>query len=256
MIKRIALILILFTSPVFAEEGISDPWETYNRSIFSFNEVMDSYLAEPVARGYDKVTPKPVQTGVSNFFQNLRYPQYVVSDLIQLDFKQLAIHTGRFLTNTTIGIGGIFDVAQHFGLEHKQSDVGLALARNGVGTGPYWVLPFLGPSNVRDAIGLAVDTALFPPFWLGYSDKIDSKDALAITSGLTVLEFTNRRADLLEAIDSARDASLDYYLFLQSSYYQYRAGVVAGDEVDSFYDDKFSITDDEYVDDDPFADEY
>lgn len=204
---------------------ISDPFEGWNRGVFWFNDKFDRYLLEPVADGYDYVMPDMAQRGVTNFFDNLIYPRYLVSDIVQFKFSQALEHTGRFLINSTVGIFGFIDVAKHVGLERHQEDFGLALGYHGVPSGPYLVFPFFGPSNMRDGIGLMFDIALNPVAW-AVADATSSNDGIAITAGTTAVDVVQQRANLDEAIEAARDASLDYYLFVQSAYYQRREALI------------------------------
>ncbi len=230
-------------------EEISDPFESFNRGMFWFNDHVDMYFFEPVSEGYNYVMPKFAQEGVSNAFENLKYPSYLVSDILQLKFTQAAEHTGRFLINSTVGLAGLIDVAKHFGLERHHEDFGIALANNGVGPGPYLVLPFWGPTTLRDGIGRVVDGFLDPVGWIAYSSA-DDTDALMITTGSYLLDAVNTRAGLLEAVKAAKEASVDYYLFIQSSYYQNRAGLIHDKSSDDEFQDDF---DDEF--DDDFDDE-
>jgi len=204
---------------------ISDPFEGWNRRVFWLNDKLDRYLLEPVSDGYDYVMPDEAQRGITNFFDNLLYPTYLVSDLVQLKFSQALEHTGRFLVNSTVGIFGLIDVAQHVGLERHKEDFGLALGYHGVPAGPYLVFPFFGPSTVRDGFGFMVDTALNPVGW-AVMEAASSNDAILITTGVAGVDIIQRRTNLDEAIEAARDASLDYYLFVQSAYYQRRAALI------------------------------
>ena len=216
----------------YAEDEIWDPIEDTNRSLFDFNNFFDRNLLEPVAKGYKWATPEFARTGIGNFFRNLGYPSYLVSDLVQVKFGQVGLHTGRFLINTTIGIFGLIDVAKHFGLEHHEEDFGVALAYQGVPPGPYIMLPFWGPSNLRDFTGRIVDLVLDPFYWVPYMDVSDSAK-FWVPVGATVTRAVHQRANLLDAVDAAKESSLDYYLFVQSAYYQYREGLVndgKGDE--------------------------
>lgn len=148
------------------EAEIYDPFETVNRGTFWFNDQVDIYLFEPIARGYRFVLPKPVRKGVSNFFSNLRAPVNLVNDILQLNFSEAADETGRFLINTTIGIGGLLDVASgDFGLEKGYNDFGLTFASYGVPAGPYIVIPLLGPSTLRDLTGKVPDTLTHPTMY-------------------------------------------------------------------------------------------
>jgi phospholipid-binding lipoprotein MlaA len=218
-----------------------------NRGIFWFNDTIDVYAMEPVAQGYDEITPTPIRTGINNFFLNLRFPMYFVSDLVQFKVTQAAEHTGRFLINSSIGLFGLIDVAKHLGLEDHYEDFGLALAYHGVPPGPYLVLPFVGPSNVRDGIGYLVDLFLDPLFVFGVSSNTPApvKDKVLLPTG--ALKFINIRANLLEAVEAAKSSSLDYYLFVQSAYYQHREGVLN--------DGKKISLEDSNLDGDPFGDE-
>ncbi len=228
MLKKLIFLITLLlslSSTVLAEE-IYDPWENTNRAVFNLNDKLDIYLLEPVARTYGKITPSPLQKGVTSFFENLRYPRYLVSDLIQFKFGQALSHTGRFLINSTIGLAGIIDVAEDMGLEEHYEDFATALAYYEVPAGPYMVVPFIGSSNIRDFSGSVVDRLLNPIYWLGEFDEIDDTDAMRISIGTTILEVINMRYNYTEAINSAKESSLDYYSFMQSSYYQYREGLV------------------------------
>ena len=232
----VAAILTCFCQPGAAQteftaatEDVSseiwDPIEPVNRGIFWFNDKLDVYVMEPVARGYDYVVPDPIKDCVGNFFNNLRYPSYLVSDLVQLKFTQAAEHTGRFLVNTVVGLGGIADVATGWGLEFNDEDFGTALAYQGVPPGPYIVIPFLGPSNLRDGFGRIVDSFLSPLYYAG-SVGASEKEAWIIGVSTRALDLIDQRAGMFEAVKAAKDSSLDYYLFRQSAYYQYRRGLL------------------------------
>lgn len=221
------LCALCFAAPTLAraQEEISDPFEGMNRGIFWFNERVDRYLLAPVAEGYDYVVPDPIQKGVGNFFENLSYPKYLVSDVVQFKFSEALSHTGRFLINTTLGVGGIFDIAKDLGLEREEEDFGIALAYHGIPAGPYLVLPLLGPSNVRDAVGRVVDTLVHPFMILSYTDvRAGITDPIAYSG--RGLDIVQTRVDLDEAIKAGRESSFDYYLFLQGAYTQYRRGIL------------------------------
>lgn len=244
ILPTLCLVCSLFVSPILLlaqDPEISDPAEGVNREIFWFNDQVDIYFMEPVASTYDDVLPETAKTGVSNFFRNLRYPSYLVSDVVQFKFTQAAEHTGRFLINTTVGLLGFIDVAEHIGLPDHKEDFGIALAYHGVPAGPYLVLPFLGPTNVRDGVGQLVDFFLDPFTILGLSD-VRSGVTDKIVYPANAIKIVNTRAELLEALEAAKSSSVDYYLFLQSAYYQHRRGVLydgnpPDDEEDPFADD-------------------
>lgn len=260
MKHALSLLFVLLFVPLIAavaEDEVSDPFEGVNRGIFWFNDKLDVNLLEPVSRGYDYVMPQFAKDGVSNFYENVRYPSYLFSDIVQLKFGQAAEHTGRFLINTTVGLGGLIDVAKHFGLERHYEDFGTALAHNDIGPGPYIVLPFLGPSNVRDGVGRIVDNFLDPIGWIAFSTA-DNSDATLITAGSTALNVINTRAGLIEAVEAAKEASVDYYLFMQSAYYQNRNGVIYDKSSDDIFaeDEEFGDEfDDDFGEDEDFGDE-
>jgi phospholipid-binding lipoprotein MlaA len=208
------------------EDEIWDPLEPINRKIFWFNDKFDVYLLEPIAKGYDYVTPQRVQTGISNFFSNIRYPVYLLSDLIQFDFTNAARDTGRFLINSTAGILGFVDVAKCVGLKPDEKDFGVALASHDIPPGPYIVLPFLGPSNLRDGIGRAVDLAIYPTQYPTYFGGMSYYDQYAVSWGSRGVDIVNERSALLDPIKAAKENSFDYYLFMQGAYYQYRRGLL------------------------------
>ena len=226
-IKRVTLLsitAIVICNSAQAQE-VYDPIEPVNRGIFWFNDKLDVYVLEPVARGYDDYVPESVQTGVGNFFENLRFPRYFVSDIVQLKFGQVWHHTSRFVINSTVGVLGILDVAKDFGFEKHEEDFGIALAYHDVPPGPYLVLPLLGPSNLRDGFGRLVDSFLDPISALTYT-SVDDDIAIPVIIGTKALDLIDTRADLLEAVETAKSSSLDYYLFVQGAYMQHRRGVL------------------------------
>ena len=226
---------ISFQSSYAQSEEIYDPIEDVNRGIFWFNDTLDVNVLEPIAKGYKEYVPSFMRTGINNFFLNLRYPSYLVSDILQGKITQAGEHTGRFLINSTIGLGGLLDIAKDVGLPDHQEDFGIMLAYHGVPAGPYLMLPFLGPSNVRDGVGLIVDGFLDPIGWIGYS-SLSSSTKLIIAASTLGIRTVHTRAGLIQAIETGKESSVDYYLFVQSAYYQYREGLVydgmAPDELD------------------------
>jgi len=222
------LLCVSFTVGWAEDASENEPWdpiERVNRGIFWFNDTFDIYIAEPVARGFDFVVPDVVQTSVTHFFRNLAWPSFLLDDVIDLDFESAGVHTGRFLINSTVGVAGLFDVATEFGLKHRQTDLGLVLGRYGVDAGPYLVIPFLGPSNLRDLFGTTVDSYSDPLTLATYCD-LAYNDKMAIFLGGNALRLMNRRVSLLEAVDSAKLGAVDYYTFVRSSYHQNREGTI------------------------------
>jgi phospholipid-binding lipoprotein MlaA len=211
--------------PESIDAEIYDPIKDVNRGIFTFNDTLDRNILEPVASGYDSITPDFVQGAVRNFFETLDYPKILVSNLVQLKFGQAAESSGRFLINATLGAAGLIDVASDLGLPSHREDFGIALAYHDVPPGPYIMLPFLGPSNARDAVGRIVDGFLNPLNFIFYSD-IDTDVLVPVTLSLQALSILQTRSDLLEVIGDARRDSVDFYLATQAAYYQVRSGLL------------------------------
>jgi phospholipid-binding lipoprotein MlaA len=199
----------------------SDPLEPMNRKIYAFNDTLDRWVLEPVSNAYVKVTPKPVQTGVRNFFNNLGYPYIIVNDVFQGRIKQSLSDSAGFFLNTTVGIGGIFDVASGTGLKTLDQNFGATAGVWGIGEGAYLVLPFLGPSSLRGLPGVPLALVTHPIYYVN-----DSTVAWTAT-GLGVI---SQRAALREAIKRARE-SLDPYVFVRSAYRQHQNYLIYGGEV-------------------------
>lgn len=189
----------------------ADPLEPVNRQIFAFNNTVDRYVAEPVARGYVKVIPAPVRGGISNFLDNLGYPVVIVNDLLQLKLWQATRDTGRFLFNTTVGLAGILDPATDIGLHANNEDFGQTLGHWGVGEGWFLMLPFLGPSTNRDLVGSVADGFATPVYYLEGPYQEETR------VGLIVIGAIDTRAGLLGTEKLMAD-QLDPYVFLRSAY--------------------------------------
>jgi len=190
-----------------------DPWERMNRSIYGFNDALDRHIALPVVRTYERITPKPVRTGVSNFFGNLSYPTVIVNDLLQGKLVATAKDTGRFVMNSTLGLAGFLDPATPSGLERNDEDFGQTFGRWGAGPGPYLVLPVLGPSSVRDGIGRGIA-------WFA-TDPKDYIDSPGWKWGLTGASLLNDRYELLQA-QGVLEKAFDPYVLVRSAYLQRR----------------------------------
>lgn len=210
--------LLLASLFAFAETTPEDPWEGFNRSMFGFNETVDEYGLKPLAQGYDAITPNFMQKGVGNFFSNLGEVPNAFNNLLQAKWDETASSTFRFIINSTIGIFGLFDVAGAMGLQHYEEDFGQTLGYWGVDSGPYLVLPFFGPSTVRDASGMVVDYSLYDGMDL-YDFTDDHK---WIARGVNVIQI---RAKYLSA---ERMVFGDRYSFLRDVYIQNRQGEVKG----------------------------
>ncbi|MFM0341238.1 MlaA family lipoprotein [Paraburkholderia fungorum] len=195
-----------------------DPFEPANRVIFNFNDGLDRYVAIPVAKGYQKVTPQPLRTAVSNFFSNLGDVSNFANDLLQLKITDATEDLVRFAFNSTFGLGGLIDWATPAGLPKHHQDFGLTLGHWGVPSGPYLVLPLFGPSTVRDSMGLIVDVRVNP---LNYFEP-------AVRNPLWLLQFISVRSDLLGATDLLQQAALDKYSFVRDAYTQQRRARLRG----------------------------
>ncbi len=193
--------------------AIEDPMESLNRSIYQFNTTFDDYLLEPTTRGYDKVTPQPVKKGISNFFSNLSYPVVVVNDLLQGKFLQGGSDFARVVVNSTVGVLGIFDVASHLDMPKHNEDFGQTLATWGVSDGPYVMLPFLGPSSVRDSGGLVVDF---------FVDPLYTIEDNGVRNALVAGKAVDTRYKFFDESQLLDEIAIDPYAFLRSSYSQNR----------------------------------
>lgn len=194
-----------------------DPWESWNRGVFHFNDAVDTAVLKPVATGYQKVTPTLVQKGVTNFFGNLIDMWSVVNNALALRPKETGDSVGRVMLNTTVGLLGVIDVASGLGIERHTADFGLTLARWGMGSGPYVVLPLLGPSTLRDTAGLPVDN---------WGNPINQFGDEATRTGMVVVKAVDTRARLLGAGDVLEGAALDKYSFMRDAYLQRRRNQV------------------------------
>jgi phospholipid-binding lipoprotein MlaA len=207
-----------------------DPIEGWNRGVQSFNDRLDDYVMKPVATGYQKVTPSAVDRGVTNFYNNVEDITVFGNDLLQFKLLQGGKDLGRFFVNTTVGLAGFVDVASKMNLPKHNEDFDQTLAIWGIPSGPYVVLPFLGPSTPRGIFGLAGDTASNPITWInpmaGYAwgSGWHAVDWAIIGSG--VLRVTDQRADLLSASKIMDEASVDRYEFMRNAYFQQRNYVI------------------------------
>ncbi len=197
--------------------GDKDPYENFNRSVLDFNLKSDRLILKPIAKTYSRIIPKPVRNGVNNFFSNLWEPMTVVNDLLQGKFHHAARDTTRFIINSTIGVLGIFDVATEMDLPKHREDFGQTLAVWGVPSGPYLVLPLLGPSNLRDTAGL------IPQFvYLDAVTQMNNPESY-YAGGLRLVDARS----LLLGADEIFDVQPDKYLFLREAYRQLRADLIA-----------------------------
>jgi phospholipid-binding lipoprotein MlaA len=194
-----------------------DPWESWNRKVFAFNERLDEAVLKPVATGYSKVVPQFVRRSVDNFFANAADAWSAVNNVLQGKAEPAFTDVVRFTTNTTFGIFGLLDIASEMGLERHNEDFGQTLGRWGFGAGAYVVWPLFGPSTVRDSIALPLDRAASPALVINDGGS---------QFGITVLQIVNTRANLLGASKVLDDIALDKYTFLRDAYLQRRRSLV------------------------------
>lgn len=191
-----------------------DPLERYNRAMFAFNESLDRAVVKPVAKGYNWIMPNALNRGVTNFFSNLNDIVVFGNSLLQLKFAQAIETSARVVWNTTVGLLGFIDVATHMDLPKQNEDFGQTLAFWGVDSGPFFMLPFLGPSTVRDGLSVPVDWILFDPV---FQDR-----ELKVTLSLLAVRYTDLRADLITATDIIDETAPDKYAYIRDAYLQRR----------------------------------
>ena len=200
------------TVPPESTTQTKDPWEKMNRAIYAFNDKLDKDVARPVATAYVRAVPTPARNRFHDFISNLGEPIVIINDALQGKFKQALQDTGRFVVNTTVGLVGFFDPASSIGLPHHDEDLGQTLAHWGVPSGPYLVLPVLGPSTVRDTGSLYVDVTADPL----YDDM-----APRYRNAATILNGIDTRAGLMQA-NATIDSAYDPYTFVRDAYIQNR----------------------------------
>jgi phospholipid-binding lipoprotein MlaA len=220
MLAKTALLLTtsLALTGCAANGDPRDPLEPMNRAIHSFNEEVDRAILIPIAKGYKKVTPDVAETGIRNFFSNLDDVTVVANDILQLKLEQTTRDFMRLMFNSTFGMFGLLDVASEMGLIKHNEDFGQTMGRWGAGSGPYLVLPFMGPSNLRDTAGIVIDSR--------HTDLVRNHDDVTTRNPVLALRLVARRADLLEAKRAVDAAALDNYEFTRDFYLERRKGLV------------------------------
>ncbi len=239
---RVLLMLLLTASVIGGCGSIPkeqrdprDPWQPYNRAMFKFNTDFDNAFFKPAAQGYEAITPEPVSHGITNFFNNIEDVTSAVNNVLQFKLSRAGTDVGRVLVNTTVGLVGFIDVATNMGIPSYKEDFGQTLGYWGFGDGPYFVMPILGPSSVRDTIGFAGDIVIDPFFSLQEDE---------IYWGFVVLRAIDTRAGLLAAGDLMDEAALDRYVFVRDAYLQRRRNLVhdgnppADQDFDLFWDEE------------------
>ena len=236
---KLLFLLIFFSSHVFANEEnvetsvrydqIYDPIEPINRAVLSFNFFIDDIAIRPVVKTYKFIAPDPVEKGVSNFFSNLKEPIRGISFVFQGEFMKSLNSVGRFTVNSLTSLG-TFDLASRIGMTKNETDLGLTLAKNGVSSGPYIVVPIIGPSNLRDLSGNVAEYFVDP-----ISNNIQNRTYISVGSGL------NARAEVDEEVDQVRELSTDRYELIKSVYYQRRNSQIEEDFVQNLPTPKIYI---------------
>lgn len=234
--KVLGLLGLLLFAPMPAlatdsEEVDRDPFEAWNRPVHNFNETLDVHFLQPVARGYRAVTPRPVERSVANFFDNLTLPLSIVGGMLQLNSERMLKETGRFVVNTTVGIGGLFDPASSMGLERQEEDIGQALESWGLKHSPYLVLPFLGPMTLVQIPDRIISPMLGPTMMGSYWHE-----------SLWALSIVSTRADLLAGSAILDESAADSYIFTREAFLQRRRYLLYDgdpplDDFDAFFDD-------------------
>ena len=224
------LLILLLSFPIFGEE-INDPFEDLNRDIFIFNEKLDEKLLKPAALTYRKVTPQFARTGVTNFFNNLEEIDTTINQVLQGEIKYAFNDAGRFVINSTIGLFGLIDVASKMGLEKHEEDFGQTLGVWGFDSGPYIMIPFLGPSNPRDLLSRPISSFLSGTF------AMEDNDVKLTLIGIDALETRERLLDAETLIIG------DKYIFVKDAYVQSREYEInnGSTEDDEFLDDMEDI---------------
>lgn len=224
------LLILLLSFPIFGEE-INDPFEDLNRDIFIFNEKLDEKLLKPAALAYRKVTPQFARTGVTNFFNNLEEIDTTINQVLQGEIKYAFNDAGRFVINSTIGLFGLIDVASKMGLEKHEEDFGQTLGVWGFDSGPYIMIPFLGPSNPRDLLSRPISSFLSGTF------AMEDNDVKITLVGIDALETRERLLDAETLIIG------DKYIFVKDAYIQSREYEInnGSTEDDEFLDDMDDI---------------
>lgn len=200
---------------------IYDPYEDMNRQVMAFNMAVDHAVINPVIKGYRMVAPKPARTGIRNFLRNLRTPVNLANQILQGDIKGSRDTVVRAIVNTTVGVGGLFDVAGHEGIPYEAEDFGQTLAKWGVGHGPYMVVPFIGASSMRDYGGFFADSMMDPLRW--YLFNVEQEKIYYAKYGMDYLDVRDSLHDTLTDLERS---SFDYYAAVRSTYYQYRRALV------------------------------
>ena len=212
----LALALAACSTPAPESIAQNDPWEKTNRDIFDFDVKVDHVVARPIAKGYRAVVPEFARDGVHNFLTNLNSPVILANDVLQGDGDKAANTAGRIVINSTVGIGGLIDVASKIGIPGHDNDFGITLGKGGIAEGSYLVLPFVGPKPPRDLLGTAIDQAFDPLNYVIFNGR---DTWMVIKAGISILDS---RTSQLDAIESIERSSIDFYATTRNLYRQSR----------------------------------
>lgn len=248
------LFILLLLAAVFSGcatgPNKQDPFEPMNRKVYAFNQSLDSAILKPIAKGYVKVVPSVARTGITNFYRNLGVIVTTLNDALQLKVEKVPVDLMRFSTNLVFGLGGLLDVATEMRIPYNKEDFGQTLAHWGVGSGAYLVLPFFGPSTVRDGLALPVDIYVSPAY------NVAPEGETGLRWGLIILYAINTRANLLGAEKFMRQAALDEYVFLRNVYLQRRDYLIRDGGESTDRPKTLLELDEEEFGDDPILDDY
>jgi phospholipid-binding lipoprotein MlaA len=210
-----------------SDQNFADPWESFNRSMHTFNLQVDKFVLLPAAKSYQFITPQVVDNGITNIFNNVRVIPTFFNDLLQAEIVDAGWDVLRFSANMTFGVFGFFDVATKMGIPYEREDFGLTFAKWGIPAGPYLTIPFWGPSTVRDAFGLVPEQALSPTI---------SIDHVPTRNTITAVYYADSRADVIAFSDLVTG---DSYSFFRDAYLQNREAIINGGFVDDFGEQEF-----------------
>ena len=239
-LTSVVLLLSACATNIHRPEAEADPYEDMNRKIFAFNDKVYENVYFPIIRGYRKVTTPTVRERVSSFVANVREPISTANYLLQLKPKETAVSVARFGINTTLGLGGLFDVATGWGLGQKPTNMDTTLASWCVVDGPYFVVPFVAPGNVRSFAGMISDSAMDPVYWATYKDANIRDKA---TYGFAAVRYLDEGNDLMDLYTGFKENSVDMYATMRSAYLQNKRNLkcrfASEEDTSSHYDFDF-----------------
>lgn len=217
----VMLISLSLTACVTTGPNPDDPYEKINRKIYAFNATFDQYLLKPPAEAYAKIVPSRIRAGINNVYNNLNLLPTVANDILQADWNSVIKDTWRFIANSTIGIGGIFDPASTFSLPPHSNDLGITFAKWGDKHSPFIMIPFLGPSTIRDSVGLMFDYTFFTPYPYLHNNTL--------IYSVLALRYVDLRSQMLDT-DKLINLSIDKYAFIRDAYLQHRNYLIDGEK--------------------------